>query len=140
MSENRDNRTKRIGTSEYTVTKLGGLKGSEVFVHLVNLFGPGAGGLKSGGWLGAIERIATKLTVEEMRYFCDTFAPLTIVKLPSGKSPKLSDIFDEHFDCNYSELVQWLAFALEVNFKSFFQGIGENFVAAFGARKEGASK
>ena len=63
----------------------------------------------------------TRLTLDEedLTYFCDAFAEKTFVVQPDGKMPRLDNVFDAHFAGHYIDLVQWLAFAVRVNFADF---------------------
>jgi hypothetical protein len=66
---------------------------------------------------------ANAMTPEIMDYFCETFEKCTQVH-KGDKVFFLKDIFDDHFCDNYGEMVEWLAFCLEVNFASFLGGAG----------------
>lgn len=77
---------------------------------------------------GNLDAALDKLTEADFDYFCDLFAKTTQVHGPDMKEgawPYLSDIFAVHFAGRYLEMMRWLAFALGVNFSSFFGGIGD---------------
>ena len=50
-----------------------------------------------------------------------TRQPFDVV-LEDLKMPRLDGVFDEHFAGRYMEMVQWLAFCVQVNFQGFFKG------------------
>lgn len=129
---------KVIGATRYRVTQLGAKKGREMLVRLVKLAGPGlaaglAGLSKADGkdteapmaraLSDALYDLATRLTVEEFNGITDELAKHTTIVL-GDLEPRLSDKFDDHFSGKYDEMLRWAAFALEVNFKSFFVGSG----------------
>lgn len=73
----------------------------------------------------AFESLTANLTEKDFDHFCDLFAGSTVVKggqYAEDAEPQLDNLFAEHFADNYFEMVQWLQFALEVNFRSFFLG------------------
>lgn len=128
---------RRLGDTTYRVTTIGALKGRGLMVRLGKLGGQSLAsfldGLASGktvldaavavGIAEAIREISARLTEEEFAAICDELALHTILVFDE-KEPRLKDVFDTHFAGNYGELVQWFAFALEVNFRSFFGGSG----------------
>ncbi len=123
----RSNKTKRIGTNGYEVTQLGAVEGRRVFARLTQLMGGMVGTIAGGGKADlakGFESFAAAISPDVMDYFCDTFTKVTQVHRPDGKTLFLKDIFDDHFADNYSEMVEWLVFCLEVNFASFLGGAG----------------
>jgi len=50
----------------------------------------------------------------------DELAKATVVVLDAEREPQLDRIFDDHFAGRYDQMLQWFAFALEVNFRSYF--------------------
>ncbi len=114
-----------IGSHTYEVIPLGATEGSAVLARVLKVAGPvveklaGAEGDNTGP--AAFAALATNVTPEDMLFFCNTFSRFTTVDI-GVKWPKLSDIFDEHFAGNYGELLQWLSFAVETNYASFFGG------------------
>lgn len=123
----RTNKTKQIGGHGYEVTQLGAIEGRRVFARLAQVMGGMVGALAAGGKpnpVDAFRSFAESMTPEVMDFFCDTFSKVTQVHRPDGKVLFLKDVFDDHFADNYGELVEWLAFCLEVNFASFLGGTG----------------
>jgi hypothetical protein len=93
--------------------------------------GPGVAGLLEGGGGGAIGRalagLLERVSPEEIVEVARQLAATTEVSQPGGRAPaQLSEVFDVHFAGDYLALVDWLRFALEVNFGPF--------VAALAAR------
>lgn len=115
-----ETKNKQIGANEYQVTQLGAIQGRKVLARLARVIGPAIAEVGTGGVTAALAKAAEGLTDADVDYFCETFAPMTHVRMPDGKTPKLSQIFDFHFAANYLELTKWLGFCLEVNFGSFF--------------------
>lgn len=117
----RKTESKVIGDFEYEVTQMGAVQGRKVFARLAKTIGPllaASAGAKPdlekifGDMLGNIEP-------ELVDFVCDSFAPFTTVTMQDGKKPRLSDIFDMHFAGNYQDMVNWIMFAMQVNFKTF---------------------
>lgn len=131
---------KVIGNNTYKVTALGAIKGRAVFIMLLRLFGATADGLKKDTLLSALQDLAKNLTDADLTFLCDTFAKVTDVQLPDGRSPRLADVFDLHFSENYLEMFEWLAFCLEVNFSSFFRGLAERLAKDGSAKQPAASR
>jgi hypothetical protein len=127
----RQNRSKKIGQYTYEVTQLGAVEGSRVLAHIMQLFGGMVGAIASGGkpdMVHGFSALANSITPEKLEFFCNTFSPWTQVH-KDGKAQILKDVFDDHFAANYSELVEWLGFCLEVNYESFLGG--KSVIAAF---------
>lgn len=123
----RANKTKKIGNHTYEVTQLGAVEGRRVLAKLGQLMGGVVGSLAAGGKadpVKAFQSFTEALSPESMDYFCDTFTKFTQVHRADGKVLFLKDVFDDHFADNYAEMVEWLVFCLEVNFASFFGGLG----------------
>ena len=119
--------TRTVGQHEYTVTQLGAVKGLECLRRLLKVVGPSLQSLTSlakgdgaAAFAQGLMRLLESLSQEDLTYFCDTFGPTASVKLSDGKSPTVKAVFDFHFAGNYLELLEWLAFSVEVNFQGFF--------------------
>jgi len=118
----------------YKVTLLGALQGRLMLVRLVKTFGPALaaflegvlnakGGLTESLALGsadAIRDLALKLTEKDLADISDQLAHFTAVVISHDTEPQLDKILDEHFAGRYDAYMQWLGFALEANFASFF--------------------
>lgn len=136
--------SKRIGRHTYAVTQLDAVAGREAFTRFLKLSGPVlAEGLKDEA--KGFAAIANSLTVEDMNFFCDLFAAQTAVTggdFKPKQAPQLDSIFATHFADNYFEMVGWLIFSFQVNFRSFFRGLGQlmaEMKAAKGEATEDAS-
>jgi hypothetical protein len=132
--------TKVIGAHEYTVYQLGAITGREGLRRLTRLISPALPSLAAMFRDAGPEALAAGLSAlleglgaEDLAYFCDTFAPKSTVRLEDGKSPNLKDIFDVHFAGNYYEMIEWLVFCFEVNYRGFFSGALAKLVSAIPA-------
>jgi len=127
----REAATKQIGESQYRVTPLGAKKGMRVLSRITSILGDT---VKAGAKTEAEAKAAfvSKLMSEDdLSFFCDQFAPNTAVSVDGGKKwPTLSDVFDAHFMANYREMIEWVSFAIEVNFGSFFGGAASESAAS----------
>lgn len=111
-----ETQTKRLGEHEYTVHPLGALKGRKLLVKLIRVMGPALG--------SDPEKALDALDAGVFEEVCDTFADSSFVTLPSGKAPKVKEVFDLHFAQKYGEMIQWILFSLEVNYGGFFAELG----------------
>jgi hypothetical protein len=135
----RETKSKQIGSHRYEVTQLGAIEGRAVLAHLMQLFGGMVSGIAGGGkpdMVSGFTALASSITPDRLTFFCDTFSPWTQVHKGPNKVQVLKDIFDDHFAANYAEMMQWLAFCLEVNFASF---LGESGALAGFLRVAGSS-
>lgn len=131
-----------VGSTAFKVTQLGASAGMQLMVRLTKVLGPVLGELAKGGdsngatnlmdvrgdaLAGALQQLATHLTYEDLEYVCETLGAMTEIEMEGGKWVRLNRAMREiHFAGNYGELFRWLAFALEVNYSSFFgeSGVG----------------
>lgn len=120
-----ETKTRQIGEYKYRCTQLGALKGRKVLVRLLKTVGPALDGVSEGSVGSLLGKLASSLDEDTVDYLCDTMAARTEVELPSGKSVDLAGIFELHFAGKYGEMVKWLAFAVEVNFSSFFSDLAK---------------
>ena len=119
--------SKIIGGLEYKVSQLGAIKGRTAFLRLVKALGPVVGGLvdpkgaprQSLDLADMFGKLA--LTDADLTYFCDIFSEKTFV-VKGSQMPRLDNVFDDHFAGRYLDMVQWLAFCVQVNFADFFGG------------------
>ena len=116
-------KTKSIGASDYTVEPHGAIKGRALLLRLVKVVGPSLTAVSQDSIPDAIRSLLDGLTEEDLTFLCNEFAAKTMVTVDGGEL-QLSKIFDAHFIGSYVEMIQWLAWAIEVNFGSFFRGAG----------------
>ncbi len=122
----REPQSRAIGPCKYIVTPLGASAGLRVLTILLRVFGPALDSVKSFGDVEAavllgLRSITERLDGADLEAVQRALAEQTLVELSPGKQPKLSAIFDHHFAGDYLPLFQWLVFALEVNYASFFR-------------------
>lgn len=138
-----EKQSKQIGDYTYEVTQFDAIKGRRVFVRLSNLLGPAFSEMKSeNDGNKAIGKLLENLKEVDLDYFCDAFAECTEVgggDFAEGKTPKLKAIFGLHFAGKYFAMFEWLTFALEVNYQSFFDEAGP-LLAARLAASQGKAK
>ena len=129
--------TKQVGRYEYKVTKFPTRKGLEVFEKLLEVVGePLALFMRDGGEETGQEELddaealskalglfAKNVQGGKLFWFADQFMPHSSVTIDGTEKP-LKPIFELHFSGEYGELMGWLLFCLEVNYKSFFDGLG----------------
>lgn len=129
-------REKTIGEYRYQVTLLGAKAGRSMLVRLTKLLGPATASFIEGmlhakgdltaslaiGAGDAIREVTQRLTDADLTAISDELAKLTIVVLDDQRSTSLDKIYDDHFSGRYGDMGAWLAFALEANFASFFDG------------------
>lgn len=126
---------KKIGANTYVVTQFGAKVGRRVMFRLVKMLGPMLGGFVKGGFSGAavgsaLQSFSEAAGEDDFDWLCDAFAEVTTVKKPlkatnAKELPiELEKVFDDHFRGHYGDMILWLAFAVEVNFSSFFSEIG----------------
>lgn len=117
-------KSKQIGDCTYRVRQLPAIQGRKVLVRLMKMFGPALESLGKnteaniGSMLsGALEN----LDEEVFESLCDTFAKYTEFELPNGNYVGLGEVgmFDQHFTGKYGQMLQWLAFCVQVNFADF---------------------
>lgn len=140
-----------IGEHTYRVTQLPVSKGRRLLAQLFKVLGPSIGELAkdarpvadpSLGSLGrgtladAVRAFADRLEPELLDVLSEQMAAQTQLVLNGGArvipfAPEL----EFHFAGRYDEMFQWIGFALEVNFGSFFHVLRDG-VAQMGLRKE----
>lgn len=108
----------------YSVRPLPAGPGLALLARLARMLGPGVAGLLEGGGGAAIGRALSQLlervAPEEVVEIARQLAATTEVSQPGGRAPaSLAEVFDVHFAGDYLALVDWLRFALEVNFGPF---------------------
>lgn len=144
-----DNHSKEIEGHVYKVFMLDPLVASDLLADIGHVLAPTLGAL--GGVLAkekgdgleklldgaepgegesnidaAIERAVLgffeRFDKTRQRALIDTLAKVTVVVLPDGKEPQLNAVFSVHFRGRLKAMYLWLAFALKVQFESFFSG------------------
>jgi hypothetical protein len=130
--------SKRIGDHKYTVTQLNAVTGRKALLRLTKIMGPVITEGFKGGQMAGYAAVAQSLTETELDYFCDLFAGQTTVLGGDyvDDGAQLDAIFGEHFADRYFEMFEWLTFALEVNFGSFFLGLAKKFAEALKKAKD----
>jgi len=121
--------TRTIGDVTYRVTQLTALKGRALFARLIRFVGPsvaaavGSGNVKSLLDMdvgGILEQFSSRVTDEELGYFCDVLGSCTEIVGDNGATQALNkSVFDIHFAGRLLDMFKWMGFALEVNFADF---------------------
>lgn len=113
-----ETKTKTIKSTQYDMRQFGALQGRKVLARLLQTVGPAIGAI-GGSPEAALALAISKFDSDTVDYLCDSFAPFTTIHV-NGKGIALEAVFNVHYAGNYGEMLQWLAFALEVNYASFF--------------------
>jgi len=140
--------TKNIGPDTYQVLMLDPWTASDLLLDLSSIFGPslsivgsgllksgdskaafqqlldGVGGAESGDVLGenlekAILSLLDRLSKEKQREIIGILSKVTSVQKEAAW-PTLESVFTVHFQGRIKAMYQWMAFALQVQFKDFF--------------------
>lgn len=117
---------KTIGRYRYEVKQLGSKAGNDLLVRLGKVLGAGAALALMGGKASfrdaglAIAGISERLSTEEFEHFCNVLGSSSRVVVNDRFEDMTPSFRDLHFAGEYMEQMDWLRFALEVNFKSFF--------------------
>jgi hypothetical protein len=77
----------------------------------------------------AVEQLVMDLDEDSFDMISDALAGATVI-LEGDKQIELSQVREVRFAGNYGEMLQWLAFALKVNFFNFSGGLGQKMAAA----------
>lgn len=119
-----DKQSKVVGEFSYEVTPLTTKLGNRVLLKLMKSVAPvmvaAFGGIQG---LTAVSGALSGLSEDDFEWVVAQFAASTDVTLQDGRAPALKTIFDLHFACRYMEELEWLEFAVEVNYGPFFQGL-----------------
>ena len=124
---------KKIGETTYRVTPFGARKGRSVLFLLSKLLGGTLGALKDAeggdvlaGISAALGAWALSAREEDFEAVCTALEGGSEFRMAVGADvavwQSLATHFDQHFVGKYDEMIGWIAFALEVNFSSFFVG------------------
>jgi hypothetical protein len=122
MGRKEERRT--IGRYEYIVTQLPWEKWVTLSTRLARLLAPAAAAASANsGIVEAVGGIAALLDEKEVFFAAEVLGESSRVVI-DDKAPTLTRKFQAlHWDGEYSEFIQWLRFALEVNFSDFFAGL-----------------
>lgn len=119
-----------VGKFTYMVMPAPAEVGLRCAMRLAKLAAPA---LRMGtGKLILAEILASDLLIENVELLAASFAPRTQVT-EAGRdnwSQSLDKLYSEHFAGNYGALLKWLAFAVQVNLSSFFDGLPELLASA----------
>lgn len=124
----REPQSTTIGAWRYSVRPLPAGQGLALMARLSKMLGPGVAALVSGDGGGAIGRalsgLLERVNPEEVVEIARHLAATTEVSQPGGKVPaSLAEVFDVHFAADYMAMMEWMKFALEVNFGPFVEGL-----------------
>jgi len=112
----RETKTKEIGGVTYAVRVFGALEGLRTMALLARTAGPLAVGEIADGLRG--------LNPDDVVLLASAFAKETKIRVPvnfTGATHVDQDLpLDDHFAGKPTELLQWLAFAVEANYGPFF--------------------
>ncbi len=131
-----EKQTKAIGEFSYEVTPLGAKDGNRVLMKIAKTVGPMF--LLAAGGGGGVDGIAKSveaikdMSEADFEWVIDKLASHTGVVYPDGRVPRLAQIFDGHFAGLYAEEIEWLEFAIDVNFAPFFRGLKAKIAARAG--------
>lgn len=129
---------KKIGDNIYVVSQFGAKQARRVQFRLIKALGPAMAGLMKGGVSSAgvglavghaLQAFAESSQEVDIEYLYDAFASVTKVRQPIQSSGAneitldLEKVFDSHFRGHIGNMNLWFAFAVEVNFSSFFPEI-----------------
>lgn len=140
----REAQAKQIKEWTYTVHQLPPKKALDLLMDLAKMVGPAFGMIVSdvGNLKGVLDKdigdIKTAFLGEAVKVLfsgldkatvmrsIETLAEVTSVTTEGGQGAgaNLKTIFDAHFQGNLGALMQWLPFALQVQYDDFFGGLG----------------
>ncbi len=116
--------SREIGGKTFTVKKLSFGKGQPLLVKLLAAAGPVLA-KATGDRTQAMALLGSSLSNELIDECANTLGAVSSVKIDSVEFPSLekSGIRDSVFDGDYLSFFEWLAFALEVQYRDFFLGL-----------------
>ena len=130
--------TREIGGQRYAVTQFGTAEGLQIFFWLGKLVGPSIAALIKQ-WQGksiqastigaALAELSNGLTFGDFDRLVQACARSTRVVVTNDKGETVNVPLDKTigtvaFAGDYLSLMKWLGFCLELNFASFFAGLG----------------
>lgn len=126
--------TTTIGGCEYVANQLPAPKGMVTLEWLLKKLGPGIEVMFDGGSEIEIEGQATQtgvfkgigaifsqLSGNDLEYLYNQFAEHCTV---NGTGMDKPDVKNFHFSGKYGEYLQWIIWMLQINYQSFFVGLG----------------
>lgn len=129
-----EKQTKQIGEFSYEVTTLGAKLADRMLLKLAKSVGPVFLAAAGSSALGADAFSA--LSEDDYDWVVEKLARSTDVQI-GDKAPSLWPVYDLHFAGKPIEKLEWLKFAVEVNFGPFFHAL----MARVAAKKgEGGAK
>ena len=116
--EMREAEVRDIDGFTYEVRPLATTKGLKLMTMLAQVLGTGVGVVMEGptGVARAVPSLLDKITDTMLTEVCVMLGERTTVHLGAKKPQLTGEVFEAHFAGRYHALVQWLRFALEVNF------------------------
>jgi hypothetical protein len=111
----RKSQSRSIGGKQYTVRQMGAKQGSRMLVRLMRVVANGLDGGKV-----SLAAIADGLDDDMFIKLVDELAPTTEVDLGDGRVLTFDKVLDLQFAGQYQDMLEWLVFALEVNYSDFF--------------------
>ena len=133
--------SRQIGAYTYEVTQMPGRQAFRVFTRLTKMIGPalaellgkGGGDMKQlldtnvGTLVPALTVFCDSLSEQEVDALIDTFSEHTKVKGPNiSKAAPMSEMFDVVFAGQPGNIIAWLAFSIEVNYRDFLGGLQQS--------------
>lgn len=120
-----ETRERQIGEVTFRVTQFGARQGLSVLTRLMKLVGPGLQAAAAGDDGQAIAALVGSIEPGELVSLADDFASRTSLKrlAQTAAGPKMVDAgalatqFDEVFADRYDDLIEFLVFAIVVNFE-----------------------
>lgn len=120
-----ETRERQIGELTFKVTQFGARQGLAVLTRLMKLVGPGLQAATTGDEGQAIAKLITSLEPNEVLGLAEEFASKTTIRrlAQTAAGPQWVDAgglatqFDEVFADKYDELIEFLVFAVVVNFE-----------------------
>jgi hypothetical protein len=98
--------------------------GLEVGVCIARAIGPALLAVMQGDSLATIDKGAlgeaiAKLSAQDLKFLCKTFAAKTFILEVPNKMPRLDNVWDTHFAGRYKALLGWLAACIQINYPDF---------------------
>lgn len=131
---------REIGGIKYRVTQLLVTPGKDLLFRLGQILGPviarglegGAVDLEHANLSGMITELCERAKPEDFDRFCTVLAKQTQFSPSEGRWIPLAQEWEFHFAGRYEDLLQWMKFALEVQFGGFSSGLASLFGVGVG--------